>query len=274
MPSPFPGMDPYLEGMWRDVHARFIVYASEALQAALPSGLRARIEERVVLEEPPMGQRSVIPDIRVVESPRTRRKMPRGATTVEFAEPVVVGAMDHEPGTETFIEIIDITSGNRVVCVIELLSPTNQRPGDGMDQYLRKQRELLRSRANLVEINLTRDGRHVLAVPLSSMRPELRSPYMVCAHRGTNPNQFEVYPIHLDASLPVIRVPLRPTDDDVPLDLQAVLAKCYEAGQYELDIDYRKDPKPPLSGPAAKWADALLRKAGLRKRPRRSRKNR
>jgi len=50
MPSPFPGMDPYLEQFWRDVHARCIIYAADQLQARLPADLRARVEERVFVE--------------------------------------------------------------------------------------------------------------------------------------------------------------------------------------------------------------------------------
>jgi len=51
MPSPFPGMDPYLEAHWRDVHARLTVYAAETLQSVLPPGLKARVEERVVVHD-------------------------------------------------------------------------------------------------------------------------------------------------------------------------------------------------------------------------------
>jgi Protein of unknown function (DUF4058) len=38
MPSPFPGMDPYLESprYWQDFHGSFITYAREALQSQLP----------------------------------------------------------------------------------------------------------------------------------------------------------------------------------------------------------------------------------------------
>jgi hypothetical protein len=50
MNSPFPGMDPYLEQYWREVHVRLIAYAGDSLQERLPAGLRARIEERVFLE--------------------------------------------------------------------------------------------------------------------------------------------------------------------------------------------------------------------------------
>ena len=110
MASPFPGMDPYLEQFWRDVHASLIIYARDQLQGNLPSDLRARVEERVVVE-PGVGEdRSVYPDIRVVE--RGRGRSAAVATDVDIAvlEPVTL-RLENEPMTETFIEIIDVGSG-------------------------------------------------------------------------------------------------------------------------------------------------------------------
>jgi hypothetical protein len=44
MRSPFPGMDPYLEQFWGDVHHRLITYLSDAIQKQLPGDLRARVD--------------------------------------------------------------------------------------------------------------------------------------------------------------------------------------------------------------------------------------
>src|SRR5437667_4563809 len=118
MPSPFPGMDPYLEAHWRDVHARLVIYASDALQAVLPRSLRARVEESVLLETPKgLGDHPLFPDVRVVEYTEKRSLETRTATGTAVAEPLLV---DTEPDllTETFLEIIDRESGNRVVTVI------------------------------------------------------------------------------------------------------------------------------------------------------------
>ena len=79
MPSPFPGMDPYLEAHWRDVHARLVIYSCDALQSVLPSSLRARVEERVLLETPQgVGKHPLFPDVRVIEY---RREIQRGVET-------------------------------------------------------------------------------------------------------------------------------------------------------------------------------------------------
>src|SRR5712691_2897436 len=114
MSSPFPGMEPYLEAHWRDVHARLIIYASDALQAVLPGSLRARVEERVLLETPQgLGDHPLFPDVRVVEY---RPELKRGLETlpeaaVALAEPLLVET-ETEQVTETFLEIIDRESGN------------------------------------------------------------------------------------------------------------------------------------------------------------------
>lgn len=132
MPSPFPGMDPYLEQFWRDIHARCIIYAADQLPARLPAGLRARVEERVFVEPVFGATRSVCPDIRVVE----RGRGPAAATAVEpgpeVAEPLVIFLPD-EPVTESFIAVIDVGSGRRVVTVIEMLSLAHTLPGEGQE---------------------------------------------------------------------------------------------------------------------------------------------
>jgi hypothetical protein len=269
-------MDPYLEAHWRDVHARLIIYICDALQNALPAELRARVEERVVLETPEgFGAHPLFPDVRVVEG----RPQGQGRATAVGHLPgrdAILVEAEQEPLTEGYIEIIDAGSGNRVVTIVEVLSPANKAPGDAMLAYQRKQREITQSDTNLVEINLLRGGRHVLAVPLANVPEARRTPYMVCVRRATARRLAEVYPIALAQKLPAVHVPLRPQDADVPLDLQALLEQCYRNGRYEGDLDYRRDPDPPLTGPDAKWAAELLRRHGLRpaKGPKPKRKRR
>src|SRR5205085_7763517 len=102
MPSPFPGMEPYLEAHWRDVHARLVIYASDALQGILPSGLRARVEESVLLETPQgLGDHPLYPDVRVVEYTSRRDGETLAESDVMVGEPLLVEA-EAEPATETF----------------------------------------------------------------------------------------------------------------------------------------------------------------------------
>jgi hypothetical protein len=272
MPSPFPGMDPYLEAHWRDVHARLIIYASDALQGSLPGGLRARVEESVLLETPEgIGDHPLFPDVRVVEYATKRITTAQPGTGTAVAEPVLV-EVETEPVTETYLEIIDRESGNRVVTVIEFLSPSNKSPGANREQYLRKQREVCSSGTNLVEIDLNRFGTHTLAFPLVHVKRRGRTGYMACVRRATLPGKAEVYPMPLWARLPVVKVPLRPGDADVPLDLQALVDQCYRNGGYEGTLNYAADSDPPLLGAEGEWAEEWLREKGLRARKKASRK--
>jgi Protein of unknown function (DUF4058) len=271
MPSPFPGMDPYLEAHWRDVHARLVIYACDALQGVLPDSLRARVEESVLLETPAgVGDHPLFPDVRVVEYTSKREHEAPAAAGVAVAEPLVLRA-DPDPVTETYLEIIDRESGNRVVTVIEFLSPSNKSPGPNREQYLRKQREVCSSDANLVEIDLNRFGTHTLAFPLAHLKPQGRTGYMACVRRATRPGLAEVYPMPLSQRLPTVKIPLRPDDADVLLDVQALVDQCYRNGAYEGTLNYAVDPDPPLSREARAWADTLLHEEGLRpaKKPRR-----
>src|SRR3954449_83472 len=139
MPSPFPGMDPYLEAHWRDVQAGLIIYTRDALQGVLPGSLRARVEESVLLETPSgIGDHPLFPDVRVVEDPPRRGPETRAISGTVLAEPLVI-EIGPDPVTEPYLEIIDRESGNRVVTVIEFLSPSNKSIGPNCDQYRRKQ---------------------------------------------------------------------------------------------------------------------------------------
>ncbi len=262
MRSPFPGMDPYLEQFWGDVHHRLIVYLSDALQKQLPGDLRARVDERVFVEPEDGIRRGIVPDVRVVERGRREDQTLRASNGIAVAEPLVIHLAD-EPARQGFVEIIDIKSGRRVVTVIEILSPSNKVAGPGRDLYVKKQEELREGKVSLVEVDLLRSGSRVLSAPFELVPDGHRTPYAVCVRRGWKPLQVEYYRLPLRECLPAIAIPLRETDRDVPLDLQALVDQCYEAAEYD-DVDYGEEPDPPLTSDDAQWADALLREKGLR----------
>jgi hypothetical protein len=266
MASPFPGMDPYLEAHWRDIHSRLIIYACDALQSHLPGGLRARVEESVLLETPAgIGDHPLFPDVRVVEYAMRRVPGAELDAGVVLAEPLVVD-VEPETVTEPFIQIIDRESGNRVVTVIEFLSPSNKSPGANREQYLRKQHEVCSSDANLVEIDLNRFGIHTLAFPLTFIKARARTSYMACVRRANRRGKAEVYLMWLWERLPTLKIPLRATDVDVPLDLQALVEQCYRNGAYEGTLHYAAPPDPPLLGAEKEWVDNWLFEKGLRTR--------
>lgn len=264
MPSPFPGMDPFLERYWGDIHHAFITYARASLQRQLPGGLVARVDERVFVEPSEGVGRNIIPDVRVVERPHPQGPRRRAGNGIAVAEPLVIVLESSEPIRQGFIEIIDLKSGRKVVTVIEVLSPSNKAAGPGRDLYLKKQTELRDGGVSLVEIDLLRGGTRVLAVPFERIPEGNRTAYAACGRRGWKAFEVEYFPIPLRERLPVLPIPLRQDDDDVVLDLQAVIDECYETGGYDDDIDYRAEPEPPLNAEDARWADALLRERGLR----------
>ncbi len=262
MGSPFPGMDPYLEQYWRDVHHSLITYARDQVQPRLPGQLRARVEERVFLESETGERRIVYPDFHVIEYPKPRPQAPLAEGGVAVAEPSLLLHFKREPVTQGYIEIIDSGSGNRVVTVVEFVSPSNKTPGEGQRLYEKKKEEVRAAGANMVEIDLTR-GETMVTVSPDQIPEDRRAPYMVCVQRGYKPDYAEVYLMPLQQRLPAIPVPLRQTDKDVPLDLQALIEQCYENGRYD-DLNYRVEPVPPLTPADTAWADELLRSKGAR----------
>jgi hypothetical protein len=250
-------MDPYLEQNWRDVHARLVLYACDQLQAVLPGDLLARVEERVYVESDEDVRRSMYPDVRVVQHGRGTSETTSPSGAVALAEPYIL-EFEEEPATETFIEIREAGTGNRVVTVIEFLSPANKIPGAGRDLYQQKQNELRQAGVSLVEVDLIRSGEPVFVFQ------RLRSTYRVAVRRGWKPTKLEFYPISMRERLPGIRVPLRQVDQDVPLNLQPIVDQAYQNGRYDL-IDYQADPFPPPIDEDRNWVDTVLRAAGKRR---------
>jgi hypothetical protein len=259
MNSPFPGMDPYLEQFWPDVHARLILYACDQLEEQLPSNLIARVEERVVFEIEAEETRPAYPDVKITERPGKPSAAVALVSRAAGVEPVIVEYQG--PETETYINILEAGPGQRLVTVIEVLSMANKLPGDARRQYRRKQAELRQGGVSLVEIDLLRRGPWTLSVPRDLIPARARTPYQACVRRGWRPRRFEVYPLPLRKPLPAIGIPLRETDQDVTLDLQAILHTAYRKGRYQLTIDYAEPPDPPLRGADVKWARSVIKKA-------------
>jgi hypothetical protein len=264
MKSPFPGMDPYLEARWSDVHGRLIGLISEAIQPNLPRALRARMEERVLLEtvdQEPLG--AYRPDIAVVQTGRDPLGRPAGADAVATVEPVAIEFYD-APQVDRFIHIVDATSGNRVVTAIEVLSPWNKGPGQGNKEYRRKIDDYARADVSVVEIDLLREpARGRLRVTEAEIPADRRAPYVVCVCFQQNPSRWYAYPMSIRQPLPRIPIPLRATDPTIGLDLQPLIEHAYIAGGHD-DIDYTRPADPPLRGDDAVWADQLLKAAGRR----------
>ncbi len=272
MPSPFPGMDPYLEhpAIFPGLHDSFVTYLREALQPKLPEPYYAEISDRLWVE---VSDRSIEPDVNVLK----REEWPEeeanpfadsgGGAAVATrirTEPVVV-VVPHDEFREPYVDIMARIEGQeRIVTTIEVLSLTNKTPGrHGRELYLQKQREVLNSKVNLVEIDLLRGGEHATAVPLARARRKTGAfDYHVCVHCFHRLEEFYVYPFTVRDLFPEIAVPLLPQHGGVALDLQQVFQRCYDTGPYHRRVRYGEAPiEPPLAEPHAQWAAGLLRQA-------------
>jgi hypothetical protein len=259
MKSPFPGMDPYLEQFWPDVHARLILYACDQLEGQLPDNLIARVEERIVFEAEEAEPHAAYPDVKITERPDQGGEAAAAVKQAMAAEPTIVEYT--EPANETYLTILEAGPGQRLVTAIEVLSPSNKFAGESQRLYRRKQQELRAAGVSLVEIDLLRSGQRVLSLPVARIPRRVRTLYQACVRRGWMPCRFEVYPVPLRSPLPAIRIPLREQDQDIRLDLQAIVEQAYRKGRYQLTINYNHPPEPPLGEVDARWARALVKKA-------------
>ena len=257
----FPGMDPYLEHpqVWPDVHASFIVYLREYLRPLLGPRYIIAIETRVFVEGPATDH-PIIPDASV----RPTRPETSGETVALLeADPAVEVQVLPLEVEETYLTIRDRQSGQRIVTVLEVVSPTNKYAGSGRESYVAKQTEVRRSATHLVEIDLLRTGPHVVAVPEWAARQHGPYDYLVCVNRAEGlRDRFSLYPRLLCERLPRMRLPLAAPDPDIVLDIQAVLGRTYDAGGYAERLNYTAPCIPPLAPEAQAWADTIILHAG------------
>lgn len=261
MPSPFPGMDPYLENpvLWPDVHHELISKIRSALNEKLRPKYVARVELRVYLSDEDEQQREhFIPDLRLEESRNSGKQVAFDTALMEASPSVLVQTKFEEEIEEPRVEILDVAD-KRLVTVIELLSPANKRPGRGREEFLNKRREIMDSPSHWVEIDLLRGGQPVLS------RNRLPAcDYAVHVSRHHQRPRGQVWPVRLFDPLPNINIPLLREDKEITLSLSDIMNASYEAAAYDLTVDYKSEPIPPLSSEQAVWADKLLKEKGLR----------
>ena len=263
MPSPFPGMDPFLEAaeVWEDVHANLATELRAQLQPQLVPRYVAVLTPYVTYEDVTISIPTAIkPDVAVLQSGATVHPAAGGAAVPAPILGVTAVAEREVPARTQRIEIRAVGSQN-LVTVIEILSPANKRPGsESFEAYARKRRDLLRSDVHLLELDLLRRG---VRRPLETPLPD--APYFVFLSRVEERPTVAIWPLTFRAALPIVPVPLRIPDQDVTVDLAAALAQVYEQGAYTLRCDYHSDPLGPELNPEdAAWLDTCLRDEGLR----------
>lgn len=258
MPSPFPGMDPFLERpeIWPDFHDRLITYICEALQPAIRPQYVALTQDRLFVVD---TSRSIRPDVSIIETGPRQESSVATLTTVTADSATTVVEIQQDEIRQPYIEIIDPSSGNQVVTVIEVLSPDNKTPGAGLRSYQAKQDELWASGVNLVEIDLLSTGKRIPRVDASLVDHELQRRYLASVSR-VEPSRCEFYGIDLSQRLPKIAIPLKFEDRDVGLDLQAVFQRCYETGPYPQLLYYQHPAPTPLTEIEMKFVQETLAK--------------
>lgn len=252
-------MDPFIETqMWEDFHTSLSTYLRDELNPRLPGDLRARLEKRVYVESRVGEYRGwYVPDVHVHTKPARPSTPAAIAGSVLVKEPLVIPFKaefrEHE------VRIVDVSRGNAVVTVIEIVSPWNKR-GDGREEYRRKQVEYLDGNVNIVEVDLIRVGQPVTLGARGAMSETETDDQPLDYHVSVFESSQErllCYRYPLREPLSGFRVPLRSTDIQPVIDLQKLVDATYEKGGYE-DIDYTKPLRPPLSPADAEWAQALL----------------
>jgi hypothetical protein len=266
-------MDPYLEApdIWPDVHNALAAQIRDELNQGLPEPYYARLDVRAelgVVDEDEGGWSVLVPDVAVLSGPRDTGpregvavlERPRREVSPGRALEVLGERVKHP-----FVEIRDAKRSHKLVTLIELLSPSNKRPGPDREAYSAKQGEVLESDASLVEIDLLRSGRRVLpSAVLAALVERVQPPpdYLVLvsrAWRRGNPGLgYYAYPFGLREWMPCIGVPLKEGEAEVPLDLQYAFNRMYDGGPYRRAIDYSRAPEPPLSEADAGWAVEVL----------------
>jgi hypothetical protein len=261
VPSPFPGIDPYLEaqGHWVGLRQGFTTYCCDALNDLLPESyvatLGARLH-RVALT--PREVKQILPDIATL---REKRKPVRGSAQTKPAG----GTLTLEPVTiplprvsmevrDVWIEILRLPK-RKPIAVIEVLSPTN-KTGDGFAEYRVKRRKTIRQKVHLVEFDFLLGGQR-----LPMERPLPRGDYYAMVARAESRPDCEVYAWTIRDSLPRIPIPLVRPDPDAILDLGSVFATAYERGWYTCLIDYTAPLAIVKKTEDRAWAEQIARRA-------------
>jgi uncharacterized protein DUF4058 len=254
MPSPFPGMDPFIEDQeWEDFHTRFNTVLSDALAPGVEPRYFVRVERRIYVEHGLDEEQVRWPDISVLwsgsEAGVAVAAVPAANTSIVPVECLLPMPQERR---ETYL-VIRERQTLEIVTIIETLSPTNKRANsDGRDQYLAKRDEILASKTNLVELDLLRGGKRL---------PMVNSPpgdYFAIVSRGHRRPKAEVFAWTIRQPLPTINIPLMKGEPEVPLDLEQAFTTVYDRARYQLSLNYAASLGVPLSEADAKWVGNIM----------------
>lgn len=253
MPSPFPGMDPFLESQeWEDFHTRLMTALSDCLSPSIEPKYLVRVERRVYLEsvggEPETMRRADIAIVTVDKHPGDSGSA-LGVLTRESASMTAECELPMPIERQETYLVIRERETMKVITVIELLSPSNKRSkGDGRHEYMMKRQEILSSPTHLVELDLLRGG---MRLPVIGTLPP--GDFYCVISRAKRRPKCEVYAWTLADKLPVIPIPLQHGDPDATVPLQEVFDLVYQRARYDLSVKYTAPLDPPLTPDELKW---------------------
>jgi Protein of unknown function (DUF4058) len=259
MPSPLPGMDPYLEhpSAWANIHHRLITAIADDLAPQLLPKYQVLVEERIYQETIEDSVLIGVPDLTIQQS-RSAVQPSDQMGGVAMAEP----STQANPRSITltvpklvrqkYLEVREIATG-QVVTVIEVLSPVDKGSGDGRIDYENKRAMIFSSLCNMVEIDLLRQGK-----PMPEQTDQPRSHYRILVSAQEKRPQADLYAFNLQDSIPMFPLPLR-SDDPLPwIDLKVMLDGIYDRSGYGFVIDYSQAPTPALTETDLAWVRQCL----------------
>ncbi len=260
MPSPFPGMDPWLESPenFGDFHDRLIIYLSEEFNRASPPGYVARGAQFVWVDDRQRRE----PDVGLFgPNSHVRQDSEQDSHELDAYAGVLAIADIEAPSLweQSFLEVYS-SAGRRLVTMIEVLSPSNkQQVSQAHQAYLQKQKECLATGINLVELDFLRGGTHTTCVNQTILQQKAThyDYHIAILQAGSTPSTFAM-PFRLQDKLPELPIPLDPGVKPVSVALQPILDRIYETGRYSQWIDYSKPPEPPLNPEQQAWATQYL----------------
>ncbi|MEC4816851.1 MAG: DUF4058 family protein [Scytonema sp. PMC 1069.18] len=259
MPSPFPGMDPYLEQpiFWSSFHSRLIVAIADFIEPQLSPQYYIEVETRTYESDESEDDVLIgIPDAIVFSgqfNTTTSEQLSDESSLATQSRPERVSVPMPLEIKERYLEVREIGT-DEVITIIELLSPKNKRAGDGRTAYEKKRRAILASATHLVEVDLLRGGK-----PMAILGVKSPSAYRILVSRSHQRPMADLYNVTLLQELPSFPIPLKLDEEEPLVHLQKVFNGVYERARYATRIDYNQPiPPPKLSQANQQWVEELL----------------
>jgi hypothetical protein len=132
---------------------------------------------------------------------------------------------------ERYLEVRELGT-DTVITVIELLSPSNKRPGKGQIVYEEKRQRVLDSASHLVEIDLLR-GNGVMPMGGAIANWD----YRILVSRSQERPEADLYGFMLPEPIPIFPLPLKPEDAEIWVELQPIIQGVYDRAGYNYRLD-------------------------------------